>query len=73
VATKAKKKKPIISKDVLLEALNRMDEFASAYVVDNNEIREGFGEADQLQEDYDLLHDFISNLKASAYATGKKK
>lgn len=56
-------KKPIISRDGLLDALNRMDEYASAYTVDNNEIEDGKGEADQLQEDYNMLFDFIKNVK----------
>lgn len=47
-------------KDALLQALNRMDEWASAYTVDNNEIEESdIGEAEQLDQDYTLLSDFI--------------
>lgn len=46
------------SKRKLLNALNRMDEFASEAVRDNDN-----GEAERLERDYNMLHDFISNLK----------
>lgn len=52
------KKKPILSRDALIEALNRMDEFASEATQDNDN-----GEAEQLEKDYNLLFEFISNVK----------
>lgn len=55
---KEKTKKRILSRDILLDALNRMDEFASEATRDNDN-----GEAEQLEEDYNMLHDFISNIK----------
>ena len=46
------------SKQKLLNALNRMDEFASEATRDNDN-----GEAQRLEKDYNLLFNFISNLK----------
>ena len=56
--TKAKPKKQILSREILLEALNRIDEFASEAVRDNDN-----GEAQQLEKDYNLVHDFLKTVK----------
>ena len=61
-------KKPIISKDILVDALNQMNEYASSYVVD--EMTDNSGRI-ELQENYDLLVDFISNLKDSNFKERK--
>lgn len=43
-------------KNSLIEALNRLDEFASFATADNDN-----GEAEQQEKDYNLLFDFIDN------------
>ena len=51
-------------KNKLIEALNRIDEYASAYTVDNNMIENtDIGEAEQLEQDYNFLLNFINNLE----------
>ena len=61
-------KKPIINKDVILNTLNQMNEYASSYVVD--EMTDNSGRI-ELQENYDLLVNFISNLKDSNFKERK--
>ena len=46
--------KKIIKKDELLDALNRIDEWACGTTSDNDN-----GEAEQQEKDYNLLFDFI--------------
>ena len=43
-------------KEELFEALNRIDQLASEMAQDNN-----YGEAEQLDKDYNLLFKFIEN------------
>lgn len=47
------------TQSVIIDALNRIDELACAYTTNNEEIREGWGEAEQLELDYNLVFDFI--------------
>lgn len=55
---KPKAKKEILSREILIEALNRLDEFASEATRDNDN-----GEAEQQEKDYNMLFNFLTNVK----------
>lgn len=50
-------------KENLLDALNILDEYASAYTVDNNPLEgKPYGEAEQVAKEYKKLYNFIKSL-----------